>query len=79
MPLEWKEPATWGGGNPRTSYAPLIVELKANPGKWALLVTSANPMAAANTASYIKKKFGVEAVRRGCEVYARWVEREAGK
>jgi hypothetical protein len=68
--VEWKDPP------PRTSvgkYDAVCVELRANPGRWALISTNANKGSATNLASKFKARPGFEARTHGNDVYARWV------
>lgn len=71
MTLNWEDPpAEMRGG--RASLAPLIAELKANPGKWALVRVDASAAAGEGF-----KKKGCKVTRRKVgdnkfNIYAMW-------
>lgn len=74
--IKWEtpEPAkagrTAGGGQ----YGMVVAALKENPGAWAVVATDAAP----SITTYLKKRYGLEAVSRGvkkgraAKIYARW-------
>lgn len=72
MTVEWKEPPADARGK---RVNPILEELKAHPGHWALVATASTRGAAGSQASHWRKR-GCQAMSRGCEVYARWPEEE---
>lgn len=56
----WEEPS---GGSTRQykDWAPIVRELKDNPGRWALVATDV----AKTTAAFLRTRYGLEAAARG--------------
>jgi hypothetical protein len=76
--VEWREPTPNIRGEGKYSQA--AAELRANPGKWAVIKKCSSDSVARNIAHAIRrrglkafKSGGFEAVARGVEVFARFV------
>lgn len=73
--IKWQEPPT-DGRSGDANLTRVLAELRANPGRWALVYEGVH----ASRASYIKARPGFEAtsrksatVQRRCDIYARYV------
>lgn len=70
--IRWQEPPATGNNR----WAPVMDELKRNPGKWALLLTE---VTSGNGAQFRNRGFEVRAISKGrgyqpgkVDIYVRW-------
>ena len=76
MPIKWEEPPTTDGDN---NWGSTVQELKANPGKWALVrenFLSTAAYAAGRHYGLEVKFVGIDAKGKASKVYARYPEDE---
>lgn len=60
-------------GKPPSHNAKIVTKLKDNPGIW-YLVSEHNTLNAAGSRAQCLRRYGADAISRGCAVYARWIQ-----
>lgn len=72
MAVEWRDPTP---RRPRTDPLQYVAELRANPGRWALVATLGTKNSASSAAAARRLRFGpeFEVAARGVEVFARFI------
>lgn len=78
--LKWEEPPSAPNSGPNRKWAPVVEQLRANPGRWAF-VAEGGGMSIVQT---LKRYDGVEVTTRGqkngkADIYARFVAGVSGE
>lgn len=67
--IKWQDPPATNYGGVRD----FVRELAKNPGRWAYYKRYAKKNIANSASNYLKRRYKVESVSRGTDVYVRWV------